>query len=128
MCMRAHTVQIVQERTARPAIRLPAPESFAQALEVLPNELEIADAVCSLLLGHTLDGIEGEEAHAHLAGQCFGEPRADQRLEENGRDLPLPCRADDGGEGGRSRPFSSSRDLDEPVAAREITEGGVGEI
>src|SRR5262244_3093875 len=125
MCMRAHNVQIVQERAAPPAMRLPAPKSFAQALEVLPHELEIADAVCGLLLGHALDGIEGEEAHAHLAGQRLGEPRAHQGLEEDGGDLSLPRRADDGGEGGRARlrlgGEARYRDLREPKAARETT-------
>src|SRR5262249_62068448 len=79
---------------------LPATEALAQALEVLPHELDVPDAVGGFLLRHPFDGIEGEEAHAHFAGQRLGEPRADEWLEEDRRDLSLSRRADDGGGGG----------------------------
>src|SRR5215470_2280875 len=106
-----------------------ATEALAQALEVLSHELDVPDAVGSFLLRHPLDGIEGEEAHSHLAGQRLGESRADEWLEEDRRDLSLSRRADDGGEGGWARLRLGSeaghRDLCQAVAAREIAEGGV---
>src|SRR5262249_47574204 len=124
-----HDVQIVYERAAWSTMGLPATEALAQALEVLPHELDVPDAVGGFLLRHALDGVEGEEAHAHLAGQRLGEPRADEWLEEDRRDLSLSRRADDGGEGGGARLRLGSeaghRDLRQAVAAREIAEGGV---
>src|SRR5215813_3105260 len=127
--MRAHDLQIVYERAAWSTMGLPATEALAQALEVLPHELDVPDAVGGFLLRHPLDGIEGEEAHAHFAGQRLGEARADEWLEEDRRDLSLSRRADDGGEGGGARLRLGSeaghRDLRQAVAAREIAEGGV---
>src|SRR5262249_52983164 len=127
--MRAHDLQIVYERAAWSTMGLPATEALAQALEVLSHELDVLDAVGGFLLRHPLDGIEGEEAHAHFAGRGRGEPGADGWLEEDRRDLPLSRRADDGGEGGGARLRLGSeaghRDLRQAVAAREIAEGGV---
>src|SRR5262249_8918990 len=124
-----HDVQIVYERAAWSTMGLPATEALAQALEVLPHELDVPDAVGGFLLRHPFDGIEGEEAHAHFAGQRLGEPRADEWLEEDRRDLSLSRRADDGGGGGGARrPLGSEaghRDLRQAVAAGEIAEGGV---
>src|SRR5262250_2845804 len=127
--MRAHDLQIVYERAAWSTMGLPATEALAQALEVLPHELDVPDAVGGFLLRYPLDGIEGEEAHAHFAGQRLGESRADEWLEEDRCDLSLSRRADDGGEGGGARlrlgGEAGHRDLRQAVAAREIAEGGM---
>src|SRR5215813_3420977 len=127
--MRAHDLQIVYERGTWSAMGLLAAEALAQALEVLSHEVDVPDAVDRFLLRHPLDGIEGEEAHAYFAGQRLGESRADERLEEDRRDVSLSRRADDGGEGGGARLRLGSeaghRDLHQAVAAREIAKGGV---
>ena len=64
-----------------------ASQPRAEALEVRFHQGDVALAGRGFLLGEPFDRIQHEGPGADLAGEGFGEPRADERLEEDVADL-----------------------------------------